>query len=270
MSVSDSRTAQSTLRSRGSQRHTFGPPGVEKIRLAVTLTETALQPGNGAYFMTATDLVTDLGGAYLYPKPTLYGANRLSRSNNVRILESLIGVSIDGSGVLMPSEELLCTGKYGVIKIPILEESMNAALTIPQIAGYRFDVAADLSDPLTRKRLSRVGIKAFLRIAEKWSVKDQDARELLGGISSGSFYGLKKMQDVRALDQDTLTRISLLIGIFKALNILYSQRLADRWMTLPNTNPMFRGSTPLAYVLRLGQPGMILVRQLLDTRRGGQ
>jgi len=147
---------------------------------------------------------------------------------------------------------------------------MASAATIPQIAGYRFDVAANLSDPSTRARLSPAGIKAFFRIAEKWGIKDQDTRGLLGGISSGTFYGLKKTPDARVLDQDTLTRISLLIGIFKALNILYCQRLADAWMALPNSNPMFRGSTPLGYILRLGQPGMIRVRQLLDARRGGQ
>ncbi len=56
----------------------------------------------------------------------------------------------------------------------------------------------------------------------------------------------------------------------KALNILYSRRLADAWISLPNTNSMFRGHTPLAYMLRLGQPGMMHVRQLLDARRGGQ
>jgi hypothetical protein len=146
---------------------------------------------------------------------------------------------------------------------------MAAALPIPLVAGYSFDVAADLSDPSTRKRLSPAAIKAFLGIAEKWSVKDQEARELLGGISSGTFYSLKKDPDRRTLDQDALTRISLLIGIFKALNILYSARLADAWMTLSNSNPIFRGSTPLTYILRLGQPGMIELRQLLDARRGG-
>ena len=145
---------------------------------------------------------------------------------------------------------------------------MAAAFSIPQISGYRFDVAANLSDTATRKRLSPAGIKAFLRIAQKWGVKDQDARALLGGISSGSFYALKKAPARRTLDQDALTRISLLIGIFKALNILYSQRLADAWMTLANSNPIFRGSTPLDYILRLGMPGMIEVRQLLDARRG--
>ena len=42
----------------------LGPPGVGKTHLAVALAETAIQSGNGAYFMTAHDLVTDLGRAY--------------------------------------------------------------------------------------------------------------------------------------------------------------------------------------------------------------
>lgn len=42
----------------------LGPPGVGKAHLAVALAETAIQSGNGAYFMTAHDLVTDLGRAY--------------------------------------------------------------------------------------------------------------------------------------------------------------------------------------------------------------
>jgi hypothetical protein len=147
---------------------------------------------------------------------------------------------------------------------------MAATVSIPQIAGYPVEVAANLADPATRKRLSPAGIKAFLRIMDRWGIKNQDARDLLGGVSSGSFYGLKKEPRRRTLDQDTLTRISLLIGMFKALNILYSRRLADAWMRLPNSKPMFRGSTPLAYILRLGQPGMVEVRQMLDARRGGQ
>ena len=147
---------------------------------------------------------------------------------------------------------------------------MAAAVTVPRIAGYRFDVAANLADPSTRARLSPAGFKAFLRIAQRWGIRDLDARSLLGGISSGSFYALKKAPSRRGLDQDVLTRISLLIGIFKELNILYSERLADAWMMLPNSNPMFHGAAPLDYVLRLGLPGMMEVRQMLDARRGGQ
>jgi Protein of unknown function (DUF2384) len=67
---------------------------------------------------------------------------------------------------------------------------------------------------------------------------------------------------------DELTRISYLIGIFKALNVLHGETLADRWMQLPNTNRIFGGSTPLAFVLRGGIPALDQVRRLLDARRG--
>lgn len=147
---------------------------------------------------------------------------------------------------------------------------MAASLAMPNVPGYRTEVAADLSDVMTRRRLSPTAVKGFLGMVEKWSLRDPDARELLGGISSGSYYAWKKDPKSRVLDFDTLTRISLLVGIFKALNILYSQKLADAWTTLPNSNPMFRGLTPLAYMIQRGQPGMLHVRQLLDSRRGGQ
>jgi hypothetical protein len=67
-----------------------------------------------------------------------------------------------------------------------------------------------------------------------------------------------------------MTRISVLTGIFKALNILYGKKLADRWIQLPNDNSMFEGGSPLAYMRRGGLPGMLRVRQLLDSRRGGR
>jgi hypothetical protein len=145
-----------------------------------------------------------------------------------------------------------------------------AALVLPNVVGYVMEASADLSIRSMRERLSPAAIKGFLRVMEKWGVKDPDARQLLGGISSGSYYGLKKEPKHRTLDQDMLTRISLLLGIFKALNILYSPALADAWINLPNRNAMFRGVSPLASMIQRGQPGMVHVRQLLDARRGGQ
>jgi hypothetical protein len=147
---------------------------------------------------------------------------------------------------------------------------MAASLALPNVPGYRSESAADLSDLATRRRLSPAAVKGFLAIMEKWNLRDPEARQLLGGMSTGSFYALKKEPAGRTLDQDTLTRISLLVGIFKALNILYSPKLADAWVTLANSNPIFRGLTPAAYMIQRGQLGMLNVRQLLDARRGGQ
>ena len=137
------------------------------------------------------------------------------------------------------------------------------------LVGTAWDQPADLSNRDVVRRLSPSAVKAFLRIAALWELRDEDARHLLGGMSNGAYYELKK-KGSRILDQDRLTRISLLTGIFKALNILYSKRLADRWVQLPNSNPMFEGGTPLAYMIKGGLPAMLRVRQLLDARRGGR
>jgi uncharacterized protein (DUF2384 family) len=136
-----------------------------------------------------------------------------------------------------------------------------------QLPGIRWDRPADLSDREVQEKLSPAAVRAFFSLAGHWKLRDEDARALLGGISNGSFYQLKRAP--KTLDQDKLTRISLLVGMFKALNILYSTKLADAWVQRPNTNPIFAGESPLAHMLKGGVPAMIRVRQLLDARRGG-
>ncbi len=136
-----------------------------------------------------------------------------------------------------------------------------------QLPGIRMDRPADLSDREVQERLSPAAVRAFFSLATHWKLRDEDARSLLGGISNGSFYQLKRSP--KTLDQDKLTRISLLVGIFKSLNVLFSTKLADAWAQLPNKNPLFGGKSPLVHMMKGGVPAMIHVRQLLDTRRGG-
>lgn len=141
--------------------------------------------------------------------------------------------------------------------------------TMPQpLGGFLPAETVDLSSRLVQQRLSRRAIPAFLKMARLWQLRDEAARQLLGGVSNGAFYQLKR-GDKKTLDQDQLTRVSFLVGIFKALNILYGRKLADAWVTLPNANPMFEGESPLAYMIRGGVPALMRVRQLLDARRGG-
>ena len=146
---------------------------------------------------------------------------------------------------------------------------MALATQPAEIAGITWEQPADLSNKAVQERLSPAAIKGFLQLSKCWKLRDEDARILLGGVSSGSYYALKR-RPRRTLDQDKLTRISLLVGIFKALNILYSHKLADAWVQLANSNPMFSGATPLSYMLKGGVPAMVRVRQVLDARRGGR
>ena len=145
---------------------------------------------------------------------------------------------------------------------------MNALAVVPDI-GLDLRKLPDLADPATRARLSTPAIAAFFAIVDKWQLRNEDAMALLGGASHGRYFELKKNHK-GLLSQDELTRISLLIGIFKALNILFSQRLANQWPSRPNSNPMFGDAPPLQFLARGGVPGMIGVRRLLDSRRGGR
>ena len=71
------------------------------------------------------------------------------------------------------------------------------------------------------------------------------------------------------LSFDTLTRLSLVLGIYKALQLLYPEpALADAWVRLPNSNEIFGGKPPLALMVDDGIDGLYRVRRLLDGRRG--
>jgi len=113
------------------------------------------------------------------------------------------------------------------------------------------------------------GLRAFFRIIEQWSVRDEDVRTLLGGVANEPYYAIKKAPENQALDADTLLRISYVIGIFKALHISHSKSLANEWVRLPNANRIFGGATPLAYMLSGGIPAMQTVRKLLDAQVDG-
>ena len=145
-----------------------------------------------------------------------------------------------------------------------------AALALPNVAGYSFDQAPDLSDTQERKRLSESALRVFVNIAAKWDLNEAQARGLLGGVASSTFHSWKTRPRGKHLDQDTLTRISLVIGIYKALNIYFGKPWADRWVTLKNRGPLFAGQAPIDYLLRQGQPGMVEVRRMLDAWRGGR
>lgn len=144
---------------------------------------------------------------------------------------------------------------------------MNLTYAYPK-SRFEPTVLVDLNAKAERERLSKSALKGFFKLAAAWKLRDEDARELLGGLSSSAYYDWKKNPD-RVLEVDRITRISYLLGIYKALHILYGDQLADDWVSLPNKNAIFGGRTPLSAMLAGGLLAMQTVRKLLDARRGG-
>ena len=141
--------------------------------------------------------------------------------------------------------------------------------SLPEPTRETVTAAAERRHPETRRRLSRPGLRAFFALAERWGLGADEQRALLGWPSRSTFFAWKKGQ-VAAVPYDTLTRLSLLLGIYKALHILYpDDAFADEWIKMRNSNQMFAGRRPLDLMIQGDVEALYAVRRLLDARRGG-
>ncbi len=124
-------------------------------------------------------------------------------------------------------------------------------------------------DPEVRRRLSGPALRTFFRIADAWGLSVKEQRGLLGWPAASTFHKYKT-GDVGALSFDTLTRLSLVIGIYSGLQVLYPEAaFADAWVRLPNSHPLFGGRPALTLMVDGGMDGLYKVRRLIDGRRGG-
>lgn len=118
-----------------------------------------------------------------------------------------------------------------------------------------------------RSRVDTVALKAFFNLAAEWGLTTDDQVVLLGQPSRRTFYRWRA-GEVAGLPADTLERISVLLGIYKALHILLPMPdRANAWVKRDNT--AFGGRSALA-VMRQGRvDDLYQVRRYLDAWRGG-
>jgi hypothetical protein len=120
-----------------------------------------------------------------------------------------------------------------------------------------------------RKSLSGPALRTFFRIADLWGLSADEQMTLLGVTARSTFFKWKKATDT-VLPKDTLERISYILGIYKALQILLpDEKAADRWVKRPNDAPLFSGQSALARMLSGQVADLFVVRQYLDAQRGG-
>jgi hypothetical protein len=150
---------------------------------------------------------------------------------------------------------------------------MSHALADRSIAAgpQRLDLGAYA--PANRKRLSGPGLRTFLAIADLWSLGEEQRRILLGYPSRSTYHNwvraVREHRDI-SLDLDVLTRISTVLGIHQALQVLYTSE-ADgvAWLRGAHNAVIFGGKPPLEMLTGGSQDGLLTVRRFLDAARGG-
>jgi hypothetical protein len=122
--------------------------------------------------------------------------------------------------------------------------------------------AGVLADRDKQKRL----MQGFFRIMHLWGVEDRETmRRLLGNPPERTFYTWRDGTFSR-LSEDTVRRIGYVVGIYKALQVLYSDaQQADGWVRRPNR--YFGGQTPLERMAAGDVADLAAVRAYVDAAR---
>ncbi|MRG71231.1 DUF2384 domain-containing protein [Alphaproteobacteria bacterium HT1-32] len=135
--------------------------------------------------------------------------------------------------------------------------------------GFGEQVAEFIApSPMGEREQITVIIRAVVRVAENWGLSNAEAAALFD-VPSATWSRMKAGTFRGSLDQDKMTRASLIIGIFKGLRLLFNGPLQNGWPKLPNKGPFFEGSSPVSFMIAHGIPGLSSVRQHIDALRGG-
>jgi uncharacterized protein (DUF2384 family) len=123
---------------------------------------------------------------------------------------------------------------------------------------------------VTPEAMSSAAVRAFDNIAQVWNLDIDEQLTLLGDPPRSTYFRWKKQPHAARLARDTLERISYVLGIYKALQILLPEpKAADAWIKKPNAAPLFGGKSALDRMLSGNVADLYVVRQYLDAMRGG-
>jgi len=127
----------------------------------------------------------------------------------------------------------------------------------------------DTDVALKRSQMDAAAMRTYPNIAKAWGLKERDAARLLG-VADSTYRRWKSNPERASLDASQRERMSLLLGIYKALHILLPRpEVADGWLHRTNGNPTFAGHKPIERLLSGQVSDLFVVRQHLDAARGG-
>ena len=138
---------------------------------------------------------------------------------------------------------------------------------IPEVTPGVEDLAS-LHNPKVREAVSGSAIRLFLKLAGLWGLSVDHRCILLGGISKQTYHNWQNGK-VGVLSRDQLERVSLLLGVQKALKLIFTDDAASlRWLHSENTDFPFAKGSPLDLASRGSVNDLYALRRYLDAWRG--
>lgn len=118
------------------------------------------------------------------------------------------------------------------------------------------------------ERIATAALQMFFNLSDQWDLSVEEERAFLGLPSDYNFNTWKNELTAEELDDETLKRISYLVGIYKSLEILLpSAQSAKSWLRKPNNAPVLSGETALNRILSGSIEDLAGIYRYLDAER---
>jgi hypothetical protein len=109
----------------------------------------------------------------------------------------------------------------------------------------------------------KVYLKAVSRAFAFWQLTNQESADLFD-VPIATWNRMKAGKFRGRLDRDKIIRASLAVGLFKGLGTVFNGPVQNGWPKHANSNPLFNGQTPLAFMIDGGIPAMMETRNYVD------
>jgi len=138
----------------------------------------------------------------------------------------------------------------------------------PEARPLEADGKRSLDNDEDRARMAGPGLRTFFGIASEWGLPVQHQCILLGDIARSTLHKWRN-EGTGTLTRDQLERISLVLGIYKAMKLLFADpEVGKAWFFAPNRDWTFGNKSPLARMLSGSIDDLYAVRRYLDSWRG--
>ena len=113
---------------------------------------------------------------------------------------------------------------------------------------------------------ARAMLRAVLNLLDKWDLRKEEKRVLLGGVSDRTFQRWRA-GEIGPLPNDTVFRLGDLLGIHKALRYMFTD-VGRSYGWVKRSNQAFGGRSALDVMLQGAPADISRVRAYLDAERG--
>ena len=119
------------------------------------------------------------------------------------------------------------------------------------------------------KAKGHVALKGFFGICREWGCTEEEMMQMLGGVSQSTLARYQALPHV-TLSQDTLERISYILGIYKSLRVMYpTAARTNRRVRLEISALPFLGASALDFMTRVSLEHLMETRRYFDAKRAG-